>query len=66
MEGLLGPLHPTPERAQQVKVPTIAEKIFGTQIDKKSLDEFNRTAIGVLCLKRTLMNQQDKFTECQQ
>ena len=65
MEGLLWPLHPTPEKAQEMKTPTIGEKIFGIQIEKKALDEFNRTAVGVMCLKRALMDQKDKFTECQ-
>ena len=57
---LTGNVNATPEGNSPIKSNSISEKLFG----QKHI-EFDRTMVGINCLKYVLNNDYDNFTKCQ-
>ena len=60
LHWLTGDVNATPEWQTNTASTSISEKIFG----KKHI-EFDRTIVGIECLKHVMNGDYDKFTECQ-
>lgn len=65
LSWLTGEVQSTPEMSQDVDgTKTLGEQIFPT-LEKASLTEFNRTAVGLACLNWVLEGDYSSFTACQ-
>ena len=68
MNLLVGAKYATPERGDGVSQEdnkTFGEFVYGTKLSKADLIEFERNAVGTMNLKYVLMNEYNRFTECQ-